>query len=114
MLLINSLLIFGQNNNENCSNFSLIGYVNQGTKVNYSTIESFLHEKSIKIIDSCYIDGLILIELNEKNKDAYQLVQSIEKEFGGECFVKFNIKSFYDSACKEEIIKNKLKETTFN
>jgi len=74
----------------------------------------FLFNEDIKTIDSYYVDGLILIQLNEKNKDAYQLAQSIEDEFGGECYVKTNIKSFYESVCWGEIIKNKIRKNTYN
>ncbi len=94
---------------------ALIGYISVSGDANadqtinqeFEEVVLFIYSKGVDVIDICKEDGLILMLLSEEWKDVYQLIDEINKNYTGVCYVKNNRMSFYKGSCAEKIKKIK-------
>lgn len=89
-------------------NAVLIGYISSSDE-EFINVVWFIDNLNNKVIDICQEDGLILLEVCEEWKDVYELMKEIEKKFDGECYYKENPYTFFESKCKDRIIKEEKK-----
>lgn len=89
-------------------NAVLIGYIGTSEE-DFINVVWFIDNLNNRVIDICQEDGLILLEVCEEWKDVYELMKEIEKKFDGKCYYKENPDTFFESKCKDRIIKEKKK-----
>lgn len=94
----------------------LIGYISQNTMVSANEVSDlqefeevmlFVYSLGVEIIHYCKNDGLILMELREPWKSTGQIVEEIQKNYQGDCYIKNNWQTFYSCSCKDSILKEK-------
>jgi hypothetical protein len=89
--------VFSQDVSSNKELF-LLGYVSKNTE-NFEYVVDYIHNAGNEIISTCPEDGLILFTPSVEKIDVYDLARDIECMFGGNCFVKTGLLSFYQSSC---------------
>lgn len=94
----------------------LIGYISQNSMVSdfevselqeFEEVMLFVYSLGVEIIHYCKNDGLILMELREPWKSSGQVVEEIQKNYQGACYIKHDWQTFYSCSCKDSMIKEK-------
>lgn len=108
IFILTAMFGFSQKEEPLHDNAVLIGYIGTSEE-DFINVVWFIDNLNNKVIDICQEDGLILLEVCEEWKDVYELMKKIEEEFDGECYYKENPETFFESKCKDRIIKEKRK-----
>lgn len=108
IFILTAMFGFSQKEEPLHDNAVLIGYMSSSEE-EFINVVLFIDNLNNRVIDICQEDELILFEVCEEWKDVYELMKKIEGEFGGKCYYKENPETFFESKCKDRIIKEKKK-----